>query len=430
MGAQGSVANAKEDTIALFTDNDFSVDLSQHAVALDLAGSGGYLEDDALRAVTGETGREIVVLFELVDPEVIVAGHADPADASDSTWLITTDGLGTGINFQVGASTIYTATVGTGVLLVAWQTRPNPDTTGAGDALLSTFIVHNLDTSEWALIHTVAHAVGSTSTSWATHVGGYWDGSTWTAGAYVTTLRIGVAPDHSSAELAEDFVAERTEPETDDSPISVRLPVDGSELAEVGEWAGSANVGWLAAHNDSVRRAQWSPLVDHVPLDPQTIAADMEPLEWALDAPGSGSFVLRVDTLRWMPLPAGCTHAAVRVHVRCTVEAQPLRVRVYAFNRPPLSPDKTEQPQAPPLEHAWIESDEIDVLHAGAGEWLTWGGERTGLLRLPVWTPAVPGYEGTVHLALAVSIGAGSSEVAIRAWHARPTVRYLGQGLE
>jgi len=433
MGAQGSVANAKEDTIALFIDADFGVDLSQHAVDLVEDSGGGYLDPDPLRAVTGETGREIVVRYDHGATEVIIAGHADPADATTNTWLIYAD-ASADIVFLIGATPIYTATVAAADITVAWMTRPNPDTTGAPDALISEIAVYDHDASDWLMIVQVEHAAGTTDTGWSTHVGGFWDGATFTAGATVAKLRIGVAPDHSTAEVAEDFVAQRAAPTADDSPIGVVLPLTiDTGSADEGEFAGSANIGWVAAHNSSMRRRQWSPIVDEVYLDAEAVTAPPEPLAWMRPAPGTdgSTHQLRIDTLRWMPVPSGCSHVAVRVAAKTTADAVPCTVRVYAFNRPIERPTKGEQPQAPPFDFTFVQSDELDVDHgAGPGQWLTWGGEATGLLRLPLWTPDVPGYRQTVHLCLSVWVTDPATTLAIRAWHARPTVRYIGQGIE
>jgi hypothetical protein len=228
-------------------------------------------------------------------------------------------------------------------------------------------------------------------------------------------------------------VAARTTPIADDSPISVPLPLAGDAgMSGEGEWAGSANMGWIAAHNARKRRAQWSPLVGEVYLDAQAVSQPPTPTQWFRPAPGTtNTHMLLVDTLRWMPVPAGCSHVAVRVHARSTGAGDPCYVRVYAFNRPLERPTKAEEPQAPLFDFTFVEADALAIDHgAGPGQWLTWGGDPTGLLRLPLWTPDVPGYRQTVHLCLSVFVSDPASDLAIRAWHARPTMRYIGQGIE
>ena len=437
MGAQGSVANAKEDTVALFAGAYFGEDYSHFAVPLTEDATGGYLDPDPLRSISGETGRELVVRVAYSPPSTnrVILAHADPANAANNTYLIYLNGSSQ-IVFQQGVTALFTSSVNAAAdLYLAWFTRPNPLTTGASDALMSEFAVYNITTAAWVEIEQVAHAVPTVNTGWALHAGGFWDGATFgSLSGQIEDLRIGVALDHSTAELAEDFVASRTAPVADDSPISVVLPLAGDAgMADEGEWTGSANIGWIAAHGSSKRRAQWSPLVGEVYLDAEAVSQPPEPTQWFRAAPGTDGtkHMLRLDSLRWMPVPAGCSHVAVRVHVKSTGAADPCVVRVYAFNRPTERPTKIEQPQAPPFDFTFLEADPLAIDHgAGPGEWLTWSGDETGLLRLPLWTPDVPGYRQTVHLCLSVWVADPASDLAIRAWHARPTVRYIGQGIE
>jgi hypothetical protein len=433
MGAQGSVANAKEDTVALFDASVFTTDLSHFALPLTASGTGGYKTSDARRAITGATGRELAARLAFATPmkgKVILA-HADPAAATSNTYAITTNGSSE-IVFMQGSTSLYTRVLPDPCdVLLLWHTWANPDTTGAGDALLSEFAAYDYTNAEWLIAEQVTHAVPTTNAAWTTHVGGFWDGAVFgSLSGQVSELRIGLAGDHSTAEAGEDFETARAAPEDDDSPISAVLPLDGdSGLADEGEFAGAANVGWMAQHNSTQRRALLSPMVCGSFRDAEAFSTTPDPTAWIRDAPGSTDFELRLESLRWLSVPAGVSHASVRVQVKCTGVAVPQRVRVYAFNRPPESPAKSEQPKAPALDFTFIEADELELVHAGVGEWLTWSGDETGLLRLPLWMPDVPAYRSTVHLALAYWVSDPAGSLQIRAWHARPTVKFIGQGI-
>jgi hypothetical protein len=432
MGAQGSIPNAKEDTVALFDGSVFTTDLSQHALPLTASATGGYKTSDALRGITGATGRELVVRLAWVpNKDRVILAHANPAALASNTYAIATNGS-SAIEFRQGASVLYTMVPAGGIdLILGCFTRPNPDPTGAGDALIHDIAAYDYTNDEWLEFVSVTSAVPTTNAGWTTHVGGFWDGATFGAlSGQVETVRIGLAADHSAAELGEDFVLERDPPADDDSPIAAVLPLDGaSGLADEGEWAGAANIGWMAQHNSSQRRALLSPMVGGSFRDAESFSTTPDPTAWIRDAPGSALFSLRVESLRWLSVPAGISHAAVRVQVKCTGSAVPQRVRVYAFNRPPESPPKSEQPKAPALDFAFVEADELELVHAGTGEWLTWSGDVTGLLRLPLWAPDVPAYRQTVHLALAYWVADPAGSLTLRAWHARPTVKFIGQGI-
>lgn len=446
MAAQGSQTNAKEDTVGLWLADDLNDDIGHFGLDLTTSPVGGthgltgaFRDADTTRGLTGEGGREIYIRLDLSatkDKNEVLVAHGQWDDPGSATYAIALNSsaqlecLIDGATSLTHAFTVLSSTVQE--VSIAWSTRPNPDTTGAGDALVSELLIYGHTNAAFEEVAQWTHAVGTlTDPSSTFMVGGYGNAGGWSLDSrQVHAVRVGVAW-HPNAEFAEDWVATRAAPAADDSPIAVLVPITGaSELALEGEWAGSANVGFVAAHNSTRRRALWTAPVNEHYFDAEALTTTPDPTQWERAAPGSGDYILRLDTLRWYAVPAGCSHLAVRLQAY-SVAAFDLAVRVYAFNRPPETPSKGEQPKAPPLDFTFVQSDTLNVAHGvGVGEWLTWGGLEIGLLRLPIWTPEVAAYRDTVHVALAYYISNAAAELTIRAWHARPTVKFIGQGID
>ena len=439
----GAVANAKEDTVLLLLGGVLDTDESQYSSGLTLSASGAYKDPDPLRVIYGSTGRELYIRLE-VDPagaDSVFLIHADPAAIASNTYKIHYSG-GT-IEFTQGATLIHSLATSLGDvsdISIQWTTRPNPDTTGAGDAMLSEFTVYDHSAGDYLEIQAQErHTVSTSDIVWALSVGGFWDGASLTLpSGLVSEVRIGRAGDHSSVEFHEDWVAQRSAPPADFDPVAI-IPgplTQASDLGDVGQWAGAANMGWAAAHARSHRRRQWSPLVNEV--YPFADPWEKTPSEgggtrpgWTTLAPGSATYQMRLEKLRWVPVPHGATHAWVRVQVRSYVTsgaAVPIALRVYAMNRPPVF---DSIPLPPPFEYSMIQSDLLTVDHTvtGVGEWLQWGGLDGALLKLPVYLdPSNVGMRGTVHLCLAYAVDPlltsandAAARITPRAFHCRPT---------
>jgi hypothetical protein len=134
---------------------------------------------------------------------------------------------------------------------------------------------------------------------------------------------------------------------------------------------------------------------------------------------------MAVPHLRWVPVPVGATHAIVRVHVQSWVtsgDAVPIGIRTYAMNRPPQVNGGVAQ-QLPALDSTYCTGLlTVDHTSTGVGEWL-----ELGVVRLPIVTASIAGWQDTVHLVLAWAIdpaGASSNDAAARlrinAWSVTP----------
>lgn len=431
------MSNAKEDTVFL-AGASLDEDASQHLADLTAVTGGGYELLSARGAITGETGREIYVRCAFdEDAEVTLVAHHSP-DLSDETWRIGTN-ASSQFELRQNGSAVWTSTESAfDDVSMSWSTRPNPDTTGTSDALLSEVVIYDHDNDE-LLIEQFTHAVPTTSTGWTLSVGGRWDASkSLLAGKPVATptaARIGKAW-HPHTEVLEDWDGARTAYAGDlDDGIVEPLPITvASGLGDTPEFVGRANAGFTAAHSRSVERRTWSPLANEcyraAPSVTTTLARHL------LTMPGSTAYKSSVFSLRWVPVPPGATHAWVRVQVQSWVTsgaAVPVGVRCYAMNRPPVVALGGLQNQpAPPLDVAY-RGQVITVDHgaSGTGEWLD-----LGLVRLPIFDAPIPGWRDTVHLCLAYAIDPANAStndtaarLAIHAWNVQPVQQWTPGGL-
>ena len=434
MLVRGAVDGAREDTLGLWLDGQL-VDLAQHGVDLEAGtpGIGGYLDPDPLRGITGASGREVLALFDWSSStNACVMAHALASDLDQSTWAIIAAG---GQLLALQGTDVLAAlepTTSPATLLVVWSSRPNPDATGASDAVLSTIELYEVTGDVWHVPAVVAHAAATSDGARALHVGGAWDGSTF--GAQVPAMyvaRVSSAPDHTAAEAHQTFVAPISPGADDPSPIAPMLPPD-IVTGEPGEWAGAANVGWAAATTKSLRRAGGSPLVAEVHRDAGGWGAGV-PLRFMLAQDGW----LLAPLLRYVDAPAWATHAVVRVHARQWgtegEDPTPARVRVSAWNRLPAAP----QLPAVPLDafHVTTLALEYDDGEAGRGRWLPWPGVGDevadhAVLRLPRATHGGAHVRGSLVVGISIRWDAGpdleAARLAIRAWSLTPLHRYIG----
>lgn len=436
MREQGAQENALEDTVLLVGSliSDPWIDVSQFLT--DLTGEDELYEEPSGRAaITGATGRELYIRLELAntDTNTEILVHADTAAIASNTYRIRLD-LSLNIVFLQGSTTIYSVASGIGItpqeLSIHWSTRANPDTTGAGDAQISEFVIYNhTGTAYVGEIVQVAHAVSTTNVAWGLTLGGFWDGATVTlvSSLTVAACRIGRAF-HTSCEFAEDWIAARTAPTADANALEYLLPLtQASEIGDDGEWVGQANIGWIAEDNARKRRALWSPLVNVVFSDAEAFAKTPDdPVPWVRLAPGSALYEMRLDWLRWVAVPSACTHARVWVQLVSYVTsstAVPIQLRFYAMNRTEeLSLDV--YPGAPEFAYAYATSalHTVNDTSGGVGQWL-----ELGLLPLPIYDAPTTGFKDTVHLCLAYAFDPlstsgndANARLRVRAIHVRP----------
>ncbi len=236
-----------------------TADQSQYGQTLTASGVGGYLDPSAETAIDGSgAGREVTVYFE--------------ATTSSAGTLIYHGSTGGTIGFKIhltassslafidSSGTLATITIPSLVALparncmVSWNTRPNPLTTGAGDAHTSEFFVANIDTGEWDMSQ-VDHAVGTISASDVFSYAGQWNGATLTNSITIEQARVG-GRFKSTTEIAVDFSAYTPAAATtgENQAAPMLLMPAASQLGDGGKVAGPAYQIASAQVRDCARR--------------------------------------------------------------------------------------------------------------------------------------------------------------------------------
>lgn len=440
MDAQGSQTNAKPDTVGLWLADDLVTDLGQHAEDLTvspvgaLGFYGAFRDADTTRQLTGEGGREVYVRVDLraggdTDQVLIALGPWDDAGASTFAIALNSSGevecLIDGATSTVHAFAAISSTLQE--VSFCWSTRANPDTTGAGDALISELSIYGHTDAAFEEVPQWTHAIGTIyDPSVSLSVGGYGNAFGWILDSrQVHAARIGAAW-HTNVEFAEDWIAPRS---AHGSALpQVLEPLVLGETSQIGresELIGSANIGAVAASANANRVRMLSNLVNEVYSDARTLSTTPSPTQRLITAPGSAAYKVDAASIRWIPHP-GLGLAWVRVHVQSWVTAGaavPIGIRCYAFNRPPLGVGPLiEGLPTPALELDYVGAM-ITVDHgaAGVGEWLD-----LGVLRVPRFTGAAPTWSGTTILALAhafdpasASANDANARIKIKAWDVR-----------
>lgn len=257
--------------------------------------------------------------------------------------------------------------------VLQWSAEPNPDTTGAADALRHFLCAWNLDTGAFDKVtfNTVVRP-GQTGamTIWAASSGG---SSPFTGVPHA--VRMGRKL-HAPTETAIDFVETRTEPATDVdfSAEDEGMPVDTTTgVHGVGEFQGPAVVLAVDKTNRLIRRCL-SPLYNkyfrrRVAWDDTDLDATDNPKIRA--APGDPGYRLFLGWLQVAAVPDTCTHLWVRVHVQSSSSstAVPVGVRFYSFNRPPGGLALAAEGLPPEPLTSYYASEIITRDDAGVGEW-------------------------------------------------------------
>lgn len=427
--------NAKMDTRYLALSSTLETDLSHFLTNLTVSGSGAYELNSTRAQITTVRTVSIRWLATAAEASVILMLHADNAQ-TDFTWGLATTAGGLLCAHQNGVILWSSAAaVAAKDYTVSWAMRDNPDATGAINAKISEVVFYNHTDS--VLVESVqfVHGVPTSNASWTLSVGGWWDG------AALTNVPVNVpskarvsASYHPNVEVFEDWVGARAAYTGDaaDGPEEPIGPVGvASMLGDSPYFVGRPNAGYVAKHNLEVAKRPWSPLVNEVYSDAPTMDQNPTPTQWAKAAPSS-TYSMMLQYLRWAPVPAGSTHAWVRVHVVTYIVGGapvPVGFRVYALNFIPGIADIPAQ--APSLEVYHV-GQVLTVDHGvgGTGEWL-----ELGYLRLPKFSALASGWTDTVHLAVAYDVDPNSisgndaaSRVIIDAVHARASFR-VGVGV-
>jgi len=424
--AEPPLTTAKEDTLFLCLASALTTDSSQRLTDLTSYTGGGYELTSSRGAVTGATGREVYCRCVLTagETDVTLVYHG-LGDFSDYTYAMGTEATGKLVCRQNGAAIWTGPTAPAGDISFAWSTRENPDTTGSGNALISEVSVYDHTAGSMLRIEQFTHAVATTSSSWTFSIGGWWNGSSLRGppATAPTEARLSEAF-HNHVEFSEDWVAARTPHTT--TYDQILEPVGTSLAGAQAEWAGQANVGYLAAQARELRGRMLSPLINEVYPRARQLTTTLGPVGWMIGAPSSSVYKMDVTGLRWVAVPPGVKYAWVRVNVQSGVTggaAVPIGIRCYSMNRPHIGAGVMLGGKPIPALKTHFAEGTLTVDHgATPGEWID-----LGLLPLSVFSESVPGWTNTTTLILAHAIdpaGASANDAAerlkIRAWHVRP----------
>lgn len=231
--------------------------------------------------------------------------------------------------------------------LLAWAALPNPDTTGASDALLHFLSAWNLDTGEFDSV-TFTTVVRPTQTGamvvWAQATGGT---SPFTGTPHA--VRISGAF-HTPTETWEEMSGQLPDPDLlGEERHGVSVPPSSTTVGDDGHFAGpAALLGAAAAKGNDLRLA--GPLVNICYGSRPLLEGDLggQNLAWLYEDPDDTDMQLYLEYTHWCPVPPACNHAHVRVFVQA-VGATDLDVACYsmsqpgAFYRPDTSPLQLEK---------------------------------------------------------------------------------------
>lgn len=420
MDAQGSQTNAKEDTVFLALSGALTTDLSQYDTDLTSISTGAFETNSARTALDEEW--EVYVRCSLSPGDkdkVLVAVHS--ADLSTITFALRTTSTGL-FAAMMGSppGDIWTGpALPTGDCSFSWSMRVNPDSTGAGDARISTFVVYDHTAGAYLAIAQVTHAAPTAAATHTLSVGGAY----FAAGPSLvnapanapTKVRIS-SSFHPHVEFAEDWVAARSAHSTDLDELVEPFGAGMTAVGAVAEWAGQANVAFAAAHARALRGRMLSPMINERYPQARTLTIAPDPTQWIMGAPSSAAYLMDCTLLRWLPCD-GWRWAYVWVQVQSWVlvgAAVPIGIRVYATNRPHIGLGvQLEGQPMPPLQVEYAEATlTADHTSSGEGEWL-----ELGPLRLPAMVEHIDGWVGGVTLGVAYAFdpaGASANDSAAR----------------
>jgi len=309
------MTSARPDT-RLLTASPITTDISQWLTDLTATGLGAY-EDPSARAALDGTGdgRALEVACEIrTGTEGWLVRHGGDV-ASQPYGMFISNGL---VSFFAAAVIVSLSApnVGAGLqdYIVAANTEPNPETTGAADALRTELLVYDVagDALAWVV---AAHAVFVADPAGAFSIGGEWDGATLQK-AYpdsIDGVRIS-ARFHTRVEVREHWVAQTPAP-TPQGITAVEGPVLPSDATLAKSTAGPQYQAAAAAMATGRNRHRMvSPAVQCIVSAPPTWEDDLA------DVIGEGR-VHDLDggyqtPLCWLwrrRIPRHCSWVAVRV---------------------------------------------------------------------------------------------------------------------
>ncbi len=408
---QGEKGGAKQDT--RYTATSQTADRSQYDTDLTASGSyAAYEAASARAALTGEWTIEHRAEYDYsAHRDEVLVTHGDDAGTSYTYRMMCSNGGGGGIACAYNGVLITTLNVASGVVdrSISWAMRANPDTTGAGDAMISEFCAWDHDAGGWELDHQqVEHAAPTSDVAYNLSVHGQWDdgGSTMNAilALDVTRVRISEAF-HSHVEFAEDFVANRSwTASTVDEHSQPLMPTKSSGMGDEGELVGAPQLGALCEHQKHAICRSFSPLVNEVYNVQADWNVNYTPANFMRRLPQDIGLRMPLSYLRWVAVPENASHIWARVHVKTAVSsgsACPAKIAIISMSIPPsMQLNKLDAEAEPPAHFAYWGHSTIEVDHTGTnGAWVD-----LGKIKIARCTREKAGWSGTTFIALGYEV--------------------------
>lgn len=426
---QGYDGLAKQDTLYLASDNGGGI--------ADLAIDRSQYDDDQTAAATWTFEAAPASRFNLSDQWCFEFDFdADNADtgrffqydcataASDLSLRITAGGsISIIINNAVAATTLTLPGVSGSdqQFVVQWSAMPNPDTTGAADALLHQLAAWNLDTGAFdkVMLTTVVRPTQTGAMA-------IWAGTTAGTNPFTGTphgVRMGQrfhSVTETAADLVDTFVAPGTTTDTDDQG----LPVSSSIGFAGRSYFHGPAAAWACDATRRMEHRLLSPLWNEaMRINTEFTQGELDSSsdEWIRGAPASDDWRMHLTFLRCYPVPPGATHLWVEIQLRSYVssgDTVPLGVRLYSFSKNPSDAD------GPPLV-AYFAEEIVTRDDTGEGSYVL-------MTKLPIALDA----DGFTWLALAFDVDPNDEStndnrerVRVQAVHVVPVVSLTQGGL-
>ena len=419
--------NAKPDTVLLLdaVEADFFVDLSERRT--NLADQTTYFDEASSARAAIDAPREVAVVVDIASGDSGVL--AQLGNAGGYSWRVRVSATG-GVEVAEGGVLLASvAPPGVGAVaqkyLIHWSQHPTD-----GGAVRSELAVYNFDAPEWAHAQATHLAGTASATDTLTVCAGLAGASAFSGGvAAFHSLRVG-RRFHSTAEAAEDWIAETTPPTMTQVRRGAPLSPDRStlDLASDGSFAGPALLWSGHAFEQSDRRlvSSFVNLRVHDPIrisnDSQTDAATQA---WWRLAPGSATTYLALPYLFYRAVPGKVNRARARIFVRHTIEigtaTAEVSYRLYSLANLPVVGEPLGA-----LSYRRTAAATCSTAHgaAPAGEWLDLGDLA---LEVDGW--------GCTWLALGISFDqdsplVGDTRVHVHAVTVEPFALASGGGLD
>jgi hypothetical protein len=256
--------------------------------------------------------------------------------------------------------------------LISWSVRPNPDTTGAGDALITELRAWNLTTPQAPAVNRYTHAIRTAGT--ADQI--WWASTTLGANAYTHTpfaCRFSSAY-HTAEESYEEMGTASAVPTlVGESRSEIQVPPRSLGIGNDGHFAGPVHA--LSAAASATNDMRLAGPLGHVLRNRITHRGDRvgDEAEVYEDPDVAGSY-LYTHWLRWVDVPPGANRLRVRVFIqqwRTTGDADTVHTTALCMSQPGWVHKPATSPASIQVYRDTVSRLNDDTSGATSGAWIT-----------------------------------------------------------